>query len=138
MKIKKIIIIAVTVILLGILIFILFFRNNKIKNLKIGNNTTSQEIVDYILNMSSYEATIEVEIQSNKNENKYKIKQSYNKEDENSQEILEPSEIEGVKIIRKQNELKLENTALNLTTILENYEYAADNSLDLSTFIRRL
>ena len=138
MKIKKIIIATVTVILLGILIFVLFFRNNKTKNLKIGNNTTSQEIVDYILNMNSYEAIIEVEIQSNKNENKYKIKQSYNKEDENSQEILEPSEIEGVKIIRKQNELKLENTALNLTTILENYEYATDNSLDLSTFIRRL
>ena len=42
------------------------------KTSKIGNNSTSQEIVDYILNISSYEAEIEVEVKSNKNSNKYR------------------------------------------------------------------
>ena len=76
MKNKKIIIIVIiAVILLVILSFVLFFKNNTAKNLKIGNNTTSQEIVDFILNISSYEAKIEVNVQSNKNESKYIMKQ---------------------------------------------------------------
>ena len=39
------------------------------------------------------------------------------------------------KIIKKGNDLKLENTSLNLSNIFENYEYLADNALDLSCFI---
>ena len=75
MKNKKIIIIAIiAVILIGVLSYMLFFKNNTAKNLKIGNNTTSQEIVDFILNMTSYEAKIEVNVQSNKNESKYRNK----------------------------------------------------------------
>lgn len=137
MKNKKIIIIAVVaVILIAILCFILFFKNNTAKNFKIGNNTTSQEIVDFILNMNSYEAKIEVDIQSNKNENKYIIKQSYKGEEENCQEILEPSNIAGVKIMKSGNTLKLENTELNLTSIFENYQYMADSCLDLSSFVK--
>lgn len=137
MKNKKIIIIVIiAVILLAILSFVLFFKNNTAKNLKIGNNTTSQEIVDFILNTSSYEAKIEVNVQSNKNESKYIMKQTYNVEEENCQEVLEPSNIAGVKIIRSGNTLKLENTALNLTSIFENYQYMADSCLDLSSFIK--
>lgn len=137
MKNKKIIIIVIiAVILIGVLSYVIFFRNNTAKNLKIGNNTTSQEIVDFILNMTSYEAKIEVDIQSNKNENKYIIKQSYNGEENNCQEVLEPSNIAGVKMIRNGNVLKLENTSLNLTSIFENYQYVADSCLDLSSFIK--
>ena len=53
----------------------LFFYKKSIKNSKIGNNKNSQEIIDYILNLSSYETKIEVEIVSNKNnnENNYEI-----------------------------------------------------------------
>ena len=86
--------------------------------------------------MNSYEAVVEVEIQSNKNENKYKIKQKYNGEQDNNQEVLEPSNIAGVRIIKEGNTLKLENTDLNLTTVIENYEGVTDNSLDLSSFIK--
>lgn len=137
MKIKKLIILIIIVlVLLGILGFVLIFRNNTAKKLKIGNNTTSQEIVDYILNISSYEATIEVKIESNKNDNKYKIKQIYKGKEENSQEVLEPSNIAGVKIIKNGNTLKLENSNLNLTTIIEDYEYVTDNCLDLNSFVR--
>ncbi len=135
MKNKKIIIIAIiAVILIGVLSYMLFFKNNTAKNLKIGNNTTSQEIVDFILNMTSYEAKIEVNVQSNKNESKYIIKQNYNGEEDNCQEVLEPSNIAGVKMIRNGNVLKLENTNLNLTSIFENYQYVADSCLDLSSF----
>ena len=88
-----------------------------------------------ILNINSYEAVIEVDVKSNKNENKYKIKQIYNGNDNNSQEVLEPSNIAGVKLIKEGNNLKLENSNLNLTNILQNYEYISDNVLDLSSFI---
>lgn len=122
-------------IILAILIFLIFFNKNEAKNLKIGNNSSNQEIVDYILNISSYEATIEVEVQSNKNSNKYIIKQQYVSPDTSTQEVLEPENIKGVKIIKNQNQLKLENTKLNLSKVFENYEYMTDNCLDLNTFI---
>ena len=134
MKGKKIFILFFIIIIIAVVLFFIF-RNNGTKNLKIGNNTSSQEIVDYILNINSYEAVIEVDVKSNKNENKYKIKQVYNGNDNNSQEVLEPSNIAGVKIIKEGNNLKIENSDLNLTNILQNYEYISENVLDLSSFI---
>ena len=134
MNSKKIFILLFIIILIAIGLFI-FFNNKGTKNFKIGNNTSSQEIVDYILNINFYEAVIEVDVKSNKNENKYKIKQIYNGNDNNSQEVLEPSNIAGVKLIKEGNNLKLENSNLNLTNILQNYEYISDNVLDLISFI---
>ena len=135
MKNKKFLLILIfAIIIICIGSFFIFFKKNMAKNFKIGNNTTSQEIVDYILNINSYETQIEVEITTNKNQTKYKMKQIYN-EEENSQEILEPSNIAGVKIKKQGNTLTLENTDLNLTSIFENYNYISDNSLDLSTFL---
>lgn len=136
MKKKKIIIIILIATLIISSIFFIFFNKNTAKRYKIGNNSTSQEIVDNILNIYSYEATVEVEIKSNKNENKYIIKQVYNGEEDNWQEIIEPTNIAGVKIIKQGANLKLENTNLNLTSMFENYEYISDNSLDLSSFIK--
>ena len=136
MKKKKIIIIVLIATLIISSIFFIFFNKNTAKRYKIGNNSTSQEIVDNILNIYSYEATVEVEIESNKNENKYIIKQVYNGEEDNWQEIIEPTNIAGVKIIKQGANLKLENTNLNLTSMFENYEYISDNSLDLSSFIK--
>lgn len=134
MKIKKIIIIILLIGIIALGLFI-FFSNRETKNFKIGNNTNSQDIVDYILNINSYEAIIEVDVKSNKNENKYKLKQIYYGNDNNSQEVLEPSNIAGVKLIKEGNNLKLENSNLNLTNILQNYEYISDNVLDLNSFI---
>ena len=135
MKNKKILILAIILVIIIMIVIFIFFKNNTAKSFKIGNNTSSQEIVDYILNIKSYETVVDVETKSNKNENKYVIKQSYNGEDENSQEILEPSNIEGVKIVRSGKTLKLENTNLKLTSIFENYDYLSQNCLDLSSFI---
>lgn len=133
---RKIIIITVIVILLVILTIIFIKNNNKTaKNLKIGNNSTSQEIVNYILNISSYETEINVEIKSNKNSNKYKIKQTYSGKDKNEQEVVEPSNIQGVKIIKDGANLKIENSKLSLTKIIENYPDITQNNLDLISFI---
>lgn len=131
---KKKFFIILAIVVLAIIIFCIFFLN-KSKDQKIGNNSTSQEIVDYILNISTYEATIEVETKSNKNSNKYILKQQYIDDGTSTQEVLEPSNIQGIKIIKSESNLKLENTNLNLSTILENYDYMADNVLDLSCFI---
>ena len=123
-------------IIIGIIIFFTFFHTNTAKNLKIGNNTSSQEIVDYILNISSYETKVEIEINSNKNKNHYILKQQYKLPDMSTQEIIEPSNIAGVKMIRNGNQLTIENTNLSLNSIFENYQYVSDNILDLSCFIK--
>ena len=135
LKNKKILIYLSIVVVLVIVIFFIVFKNNTAKKLKIGNNSTSQEISNYILNISSYETTIEVDVKSNKNENKYIIKQIYNGPEDNMQEVLEPSNIAGVKIIKSGNSLKLENSNLNLVSIFQNYKYISESSLDLSSFI---
>lgn len=134
---KKFIIILclIIVVIIGIVVILKIFIKNPAKNLKMGNNSTSQEIVDYILNICSYEDKIEVNVKSNKNENKYVIKQIYNGQNSNMQEVLEPSNIAGVKIIKDGKSLKLENSNLNLTSMYENYEYISDNSLDLCSFL---
>lgn len=135
LKKKKICVFLIFLIITLVLIFYIFFNNNTAKNLKIGNNTTSQEIIESILNINSYETEIEVKVESNKNQNIYVIKQNYNGKDDNKQEVLEPSNIAGVKIIKEGKKLTLENTNLKLSSIFENYEYISDNNLDLCTFI---
>ena len=135
MKKKNIIILLVMILIIGMIIFFINFSGKTAKKLKIGNNTSSQEIVDYILNISSYETIVEVEVESNKNKNQYRLKQQYTSPDNSSQEVLEPNNIAGIKISKNGNQLKIENTNLSLSTIFENYEYISDNNLDLSCFI---
>ena len=123
---KKIFFILFILILIIFIIFI-FFNKKTAKVFKIGNNMTSQEIVDYILNISSYETKVQVEIESNKNSTKYIINQSYKSPNFNSQEIEEPSNIKGVKITREGDNLKIENSNLNLSSLFENYNYISSN-----------
>lgn len=131
-KKKLIIFIIILILIIGIIIY---FCKNTAKTFKIGNNMSSQEIVDYILNINSYEAKVTVDVKSNKNSNKYVIKQQYVNPDVLTQEVLEPSNITGVKMIKNEQGLKLENTNLNLSTIFENYNFITDNCLDLNAFI---
>ena len=124
------------IIFIGIvLILFMFFYIKKSKKIKIGNNSSSQEIINNILNISSYETKIEVDVNSNKNANKYIIKQKYVAPDISEQEVLEPKNIEGIKIVKNKNELKVENTKMNLIKIYNDYEYMTDNCLDLNAFI---
>ncbi len=127
----KIIIISV---IIFIIIFVIF--NKMSKN---GNNIISQGMEQDILNLKSYNLVAEIEVKSNKNENKYLIKQRYDKKENEEiieQEVLEPSNIAGLKIIKKDNNLVIENSELNLKTVYENYEYISDNCLDLISFIK--
>lgn len=128
-------IIALTIILVVLIIIFVKINNKTAKTFKIGNNSTSQEVVDYILNIKSYETEIDVEVKSNKNSNKYKIKQTYINDKNITQEVVEPSNIQGVRIIKEGNNLKIENTKLSLTKIIENYSDITKNNLDLINFI---
>lgn len=123
------------ILILILILFVIFFAFFMVKNFKSGNNKSSQDMVNDILNIKTYNTTIEVEVKSNKNQNKYVIKQVYNGENENSQEVIEPSNISGVKIIKTNGDLKLENSKLNLISVFQNYIYLSENDLDLSSFI---
>ena len=133
---KKKILIILAVLIIGIII--VFLVKNNYKNLKFGNNITSksiEEIEDYILNISSYEAKIEVTVTSNKNENKYILNQKCNN-NVLKQEACEPINIQGLQTIYNDGNLEIKNTKLGLTTILENYPYVTENVLWLSSFIK--
>ena len=131
MKKKYWLILLIIVITIGGIIF----YKNRVKDSKSGNNKTSQEIVDYILNISSYEVQVTVNVTSNKNSNKYILKQTYQSPNMSMQEVVEPSNIAGVRLENDGTNLKIENSQLNLSSILENYNYLGDNCLDLFSFI---
>lgn len=132
MKNKKIFFVIIFIL---IIIFLIFFLLNMTKKIKNGNNMSSQEFVDNFLNTNSYIAKVYVQVNSNKNTNKYILKQEFNNDGEFIQEVIEPSNIENVKLIKKENNLIIQNTQLDLTTIFENYAGLEENSLDLSSFI---
>ena len=132
-KTKKIFFTLFIIILTIALIFILFKITTKIK--KNGNNMNSQEIVDKIKNLTSYTAKVKIQVNSNKNANKYILLQEYNSQEGSMQEVIEPKNIAGVKITKKENNLCIENSVLDLKTIIENYCGLESNSLDLISFI---
>ena len=134
MKKSKLIIFLIIVILIVSILFLVFSKKT-VKVFKNGNTKTSQEIVDYILNISSYNLKVTVEVISNKNNNKYILNQEYTEPNISKQEVIEPSNIAGIKIIKDGSNLKLENSKLNLNSIFENYNYLGDNCLDLICFI---
>ena len=134
---KRIIIFSIVIILVVSTITYFFIKNNY-KNLKFGNNMSNKnikEIEEYILNISSYNETIEVEVQSNKNTNKYVLQQKCAEQNIKKQIVKEPSNIAGLETIYDGNNLKINNTKLNLSTIYENYPYVADNFLWIDSFI---
>ena len=131
MKKKYWLILIIIIIIIGGIIF----YKSTVKDSKIGNNKNSQQIVDYILNISSYEAQVTVTVSSNKNNNKYILKQTYQSPNKSTQEVIEPSNIAGVRIENDGTNLKIENSNLSLSAILENYNYLANNCLDLYSFI---
>lgn len=137
MKNKKLILICIVAMIIIILFFIIF-KILYYKNTKTGNtiiDKTLEEVKMYILNISSYEAEIEVTVESNKNTNKYIMEQKYSKPNIASQRIIEPKNIEGLTIKYNGTNLEISNSNLDLKTIYENYTYVSDNILWLSDFI---
>lgn len=123
----------ILIILIFLVISIFIFAKFEYKKLFSGNNISKSDKTD-ILNISSYEATIEVEVYSNKNTNKYVIKQKYVEPNIFRQEIINPSSIEGLTIISNGEQTILENRAYSLKTVYENFKGKASN-LSLVSFI---
>ena len=100
------------------------------------SNKSLDEIEQYILNINSYETEADITIKSNKNENKYKVKQKFLKENNlYKQEVIEPENIKGLIFSYDGTNLKIENTQLKLNKIYENYNYIGSNDLSLIQFI---
>lgn len=135
---KRKIFIFFIIIVLILIISLVFLSKKTYKIDTLGNNISSknsEEIKDYILNISSYEAKIEVEVKSNKNYNKYIINQKYVNPNIYKQEILEPSNIKNLIIIYDGKDLKIENSKINLNELYENYNCITENFLYLTSFI---
>ncbi len=130
---KRIIIISGLLIAIILILFFSFYY----KTQKIGNNInkSTDDIARYILNISSYEAEMEVIVKSNKTTNQYKLKQCYAKPNIIKQTIEEPKNLENLTIIYDGHNMKIENTNLSLTKIYQEYEYISENTLCLSSFI---
>lgn len=110
---KKIITIIAICVLVGIGI-VCFFTKNNYKTVEFGNTNIKsiQDIKEYILNISSYEANISVEVISNKNSNKYKMTQKYVAPNIFRQEVVEPENIKGLVTTYDGENLKIENTRI--------------------------
>lgn len=120
-----------------IIVIIIFFVFIAYKKLKFGNNESNksaEEVKEYILNIESYKATIEVTINSNKTSNKYLLQQEYSKDGTNKQRVIEPENIAGIEIEYKDNSLIINNSRFNLSKICSNYPYISNNVLWLNSF----
>jgi len=133
--VKKIITIAIIL----ITIIVIFFIKINYKSLKNGNNMSNKsakEITQYILDINSYEAEAEVLIESNKNSNKYKVKEKYSKDNNVfKREILEPENLNGVSFVYDGTNLKVQNSTLNLNKIYNDYPYIGEDNITITDFI---
>lgn len=120
------------------IVFIIIFIKINNKKIKFGNNESNKsvnQIKEYIFNINSYSAEMEVTVNSNKNTNKYILKQNYNINNASEQTVVKPENIEGVTIIYKDGNLEIKNSNLNLSKIYTNYPYLSDNLLWLNSFV---
>ncbi len=110
---KKILIgTMITIICIIVILSLCFFRKNDYKTVEFGNTNikSAENINEYILNISSYEANVTIEVTSNKNSNKYKLIQRYTQPNIFKQEVLEPSNIKGLTTTYDGTNLKIDNT----------------------------
>lgn len=136
MKKWKVWIIIILILIVVSLIITKIFTNKPYKNIQNGNNKSIQEIEEYILNIKSYRAKLNVQVKSNKNENNYIITQEV-RENFEKQEVLEPNEIAGLQMTYSEGNLEIKNTKLNLSKIYTDYPKISENSLFLTEFIER-
>ena len=97
-------------------------------------NKSEEEIINYILNIKSYNAKMDITVETNKNKTKYVVTQSL----ENfisKQEVIEPTNIAGVITEYDGTNLKIRNNRLNLENTFQNYQYIVNNKLWLNAFI---
>ena len=135
MKNKKIIFIILVIFIIVLLtIFFIFYDKNR----KNGNNMINQseeKILDTILTMKSYQAKLDISVETNKNKTKYIVSQKM-KNGISTQEVIEPENIAGVITEYDGKNLKIRNNKLNLETTFENYQYMVENRLWLDSFVQ--
>ena len=138
MKNKKVTIVIILITISIVSVILYFFYKNNYKTMNLGNNISKSEknIEEYILNISSYEANVTIEVKSNKNSNQYVAKQKFVEPNIFKQEIIQPDNIQGLTTIYDGESLKIQNTDLNLTKIYEQYQYIAENAICLNDFIQ--
>lgn len=134
MKNRKKILIPIIIIALIIFIIILFFYYKSNKNGNTMINKSEEEIIDYILNIKSYEATLNITVETNKNETQYIVDQKLDNGIAR-QEVIEPNNIAGVITEYDGENLKIRNNKLDLETTFQNYQYIVKNRLWLDSFI---
>lgn len=134
MKNKKIIFILVfiLIIILASIFLILYYKNNKNGNTMI--NKSEEEIVEYILNVKSYEAKLNITVETNKNKTEYVVSQKL-QNNLAQQEVIQPANIAGVITEYDGSNLKIKNNKLDLETTFQNYQYIVKNRLWLDSFI---
>lgn len=133
---KKKVSIIIAIILIILVIFLFFIKNNY-NFLKFGNNMSNKsadEIKNYILNIDSFSAEVSVAITSNKTTNTYTFSQK-SKGNQYIQELLEPENVAGLKVLYDGNNVRIENTKIGLSKLYEDYKYITNNSLWINTFI---
>ena len=103
-----------------------------------GNNIIRNQkefVEDVFKKLKSYESDIEVTIISNKNENKYNIKQIV--DGENSRLIINsPENVKGLEIENKDGNLRITNNKSNMQKVYENYKSLINNALFIESFIK--
>lgn len=132
---KKSLKIFLIVLIIGIILF--FIIQFTYKSVRTGNNIgkSTNDLIDYILNISSYEAILEVTVNSNKTTNKYILEQYYMQPTYSKQIVIEPDNIKDLEIICTQNKLEIRNSNLGLSKIYENYTYLNENLLWLNYIV---
>lgn len=121
------------IILIFIICTIIFLCFAYKKNI-LGNNINKSDY-NNILNISAYEAIAEVEIYSNKNTNRYVLKQMYFEPNIFKQEVIEPENLKGFTITFDGTNLNLEHRSLELQKKIIDYSSMQGNSLSLISFI---
>lgn len=129
--------VKIFLIILLIIFVLIFFIQRAYKTVKTGNtiNKSTDDLIEYILNISSYEAKLEVTIHSNKTTNQYRLEQSWLKPNYSKQIVKEPKNIENLEIIYNGKNLEVRNANLGLSKIYESYQYLNENRLWLNFFI---
>lgn len=128
-------ILAFIIIIIVILLICNFFIKSNYKTELNGNNKNIQEIEQYILNVTSYKAKINVTVSSNKNANFYEFQQEVRGQSYSKQLALSPDSLAGMEIIYENGVITIQNTQYSLSNIYENYPFISTNSLFLTSFI---
>ena len=128
-------ILAFIIIIIVTLLICNFFIKSNYKIEQNGNNKNIQEIEQYILNVASYKAKINVTISSNKNANFYEFEQEVRGQSYSKQLALSPNSLAGMEIIYENGIITILNTQYSLSNIYENYPFVSTNSLFLTSFI---